>query len=187
MIKLQTVNTDSLLPELAQQLKLFGDENFDLDEAGDPEWQEEIKEWFWKQPDLQVLAYADGELAGKASIAWKRVNFNGTEILIAGLGGLTVDKQHRHQGIAKMLITERLLIAKEKGADIAFLNTDINKLGGLFSPFGFVALPVNYSFTGKSGAVIEDDSGMIVPVNSPEVFAQIMQLKAPFYIGESNV
>lgn len=176
-----------LSPELQLVRKSFGDRNFDIDEADDPDWSEEVKEWFWKNPDTHVFAYLGEELVGMATFFKKEVNFQGETLKIAGLGGLTVSKEHRGEGIARKLIEERLKIAEEWGADIAFLNTDIGKLGGMFAKFGFRPLGRNYSFVGKSGQVHEDDSGMIAPVNSRDKFAKVLQSAEVFFIGESNV
>ncbi|MBL8014595.1 MAG: GNAT family N-acetyltransferase [Candidatus Doudnabacteria bacterium] len=185
--KIQIQTFSELSPELEIVRKNFGDRNFDIEEAGDPDWAEEIKEWFWKDPDTYVLAYLGDELVGVATFFKKEVEFQGEKLKIAGLGGLTVAKEHRGEGVGRKLIEERLKIAQEWGADIAFLNTDIDKLGGMFAKFGFQPLGRNYSFVGKSGQVHEDDSGMIAPINSRDKFAKVLQSVEVFFIGESNV
>lgn len=185
--KVKLIIYSTLTPELELLKRKFGSENFTIDEIGDPEWEEEIKEWFWKSPDKYVFAYVDEELVGMASLFLREVPFNGEVIKLAGLGGLTVSKSHRGEGIARKLIEERLRISREWGADIAFLNTDVDKLGGLFSKFGFIPLGKNYSFVGKSGQTHRDDSGMIAPLLSEDIFKSILKSQEQFFVGEGNM
>jgi len=176
---------------LTNDLKLikdkFAQENFDIEEVNDPEWEDELKEWYWKEPDSYIFAYINNEIVGIASFFKRKVKFQENLIKMAGFGGLTVAIKHRGKGIAKKLIEERIELAKDWGADIAFLNTDINKLGNLFSKFGFVPLRRNYVFIGKSGQKHEDDSGMIAPILSNEKFREVLNHTEPFFIGDSNL
>lgn len=176
-----------LTPELSKVRKDFGAQNFTIDEIGDSEWEKQVKEWFWKDPDAYVFAYERDELVGMGTFFKREVDFQGVSLKVAGLGGLTVAKEHRGKGIARQLIEHRLKMAKDWGADIAFLDTDIDKLGGLFSQFGFVPLGKSYSFIGKSGQMHEDDSGMVAPILSKEMFKKVLESKEPLFIGESNL
>ncbi|PIP88023.1 hypothetical protein COW80_02625, partial [Candidatus Beckwithbacteria bacterium CG22_combo_CG10-13_8_21_14_all_01_47_9] len=60
---------------------------------------------------------------------------------------------------------------------IALLCTDIKKLSQLYGPVGFVPLGRDYRATGLSGKIYLDSGGMIAPVNSPEIFRQVLDDK----------
>lgn len=81
-IRIQTFS--ELSPELQIVRKNFGDRNFDIEEAGDPHWAEEIKEWFWKDPDTYVFAYLSDELVGMATFFKKEKVLQSAEVFFIG-------------------------------------------------------------------------------------------------------
>lgn len=74
-------------------------------------------------------------------------------------------------------------VLRENKCDIAFLCTDIKKLSSLYSPFGFVPLNREYRSTGLSGKIYLDERGMIAPINSEQIFRNILQMREPFDLG----
>ncbi len=165
----------------------FLKQSFDIDGIDDPEIKAEIENNFYVQPDTHLFLYLRDKLVGAASITFRNIQLENQNIKIAGFGGLAIAKQHRGKGYAKLIIQKRLDVAKNEAADIAFLNTDIKKLGELFEKFGFKKIPSSYSFISKSGNRVKENDGMIAPVNSQKIFDKIMNSDKPLFIGKSNI
>lgn len=186
-IEIKIIPYADVTSELKATIDSFGKENFDTSEAIDPGMQEQFQEWYFANPTHYFLAYEKGLLVGSAILQFREISFEGHAYKMAGFGGLTVSKKHRRMGIGSKLLEERIRFSLEQNADVGFLNTDINAVGHIFSRFGFVPLGRNYSFIGKSGALHEDDSGMICSLRNCELFDAIREREEPFFIGESNI
>ena len=75
---------------------------------------------------------------------------------------------------------------KEWGCDIAYLCTNIEKTGPLYSCVGFVALNKPYTYYGQSGKLYEESYGMIAPINSNDLFEEILNSKQKLHLGTGN-
>lgn len=74
------------------------------------EYQTDYGEWIRKNPygyasfDLRVLAISENRVVGHAGCQKRQILVNGTQVTIAGTGGILVDKAYRNLGIARQLL-----------------------------------------------------------------------------------
>lgn len=184
-MKIEIKTYVNLTPELASLDQKLMDENFEIVDTEDPE----IKDMFFLKPDLYIMAFVNDELVGRALLTKKIIFLNEVEIKIAGFGGLVVKKEFRRKGIARELASVRFDIAKGEWLfDIAYLTTDINKLGPLFTTLGFEAYNKLFYYRGKSGKIYWEESAMFAPLNSYEKFRLIMDMPdKELDFGEGNI
>ncbi len=72
------------------------------------------------------------------------------------------------------------------GCDVAYLCANIKESGALYSKAGFVSLNRPYTYIGQSGKLYEDINGMIAPVNSPDIFEEILRSEEKLHLGPGN-
>lgn len=173
---------EKLTEEQGKIFSAFLKEHFTEIDWNDPD----MPEWYWNPAQVHLMAYEGDELVGVAHITKRVTTVDNQEIVLACFGGLVVSQEHRGKGIASELIKKRFEIACDWKADVAFLNT-AKRNCEFFAKFGFERMNHNYSFKGKSGKVIEDDNGMLAPLNSAEKFKLVMTSLEPLYIGEGNL
>ena len=130
---------------------------------------------FGSLPFAYVICYKDNEMVGVVNLLKRKIIFKGEKILLGGFGGVCIHIKYRRQGIALRLLKEGMKILKINKCDIAFLNTDIKKLGTLYGKVGFVPLGRKYKATGLSNKVYEDAGGMIAPICSKEIFNKVLK------------
>jgi len=128
-------------------------------------------------PLAYVIAYEGKEIVGVINLLKRKINFKNKTIWLGGIGGVCTHADWRRQGIASKLLEKGLAELKQQGCYIALLCTDIKKLSQLYGPVGFVPLGRDYRATGLSGKIYLDSGGMIAPVNSPEIFRQVLDDK----------
>lgn len=133
-----------------------------------------------------VLAFAGAQLVGAVQLSQRAIDFQGQTVQLGGLGGVATDADWRGRGIASATTAAAMARLREIGSDVAYLCTNIAKLGRLYGQVGFVPLGRTHTYLGASGKRYTDDDGMIAPVNSPELFAAILADGKPFDIGRGN-
>src|SRR5690349_4848960 len=72
-------------------------------------------------PDLALVAEADGHVVAHAMFATHTVRLMGQDVAAVNLGPIAVDITHQRSGIGGALIAEGHQIARSKGALISFL------------------------------------------------------------------
>lgn len=133
-----------------------------------------------------ILAHADEELIGAIRLSQRAIPFAGRTIQLGGLGGVATRDDWRGRGVASATTAAAMEFLRERGCDIAYLCTDIAKLGKLYGRADFVALGRPHTYLVASGTRYTDTDGMIAPVNSPETFEAALAAREPFDIGRGN-
>jgi ribosomal protein S18 acetylase RimI-like enzyme len=184
-IKVFDVIPDNLVNQVDQLLEENESNNRIENEESLDEWS---KERFDNKKDRfkYIVAITNQRVVG-IIILWKRtIQYHGKPIVIGGLGGVGVQKEHRGKGI----VTNMLTLAREtldlSECDVAFLGTDIRdpQMLKIYGRIGFVPLNKAFTYIGKSGERYEDTTaGMIAPIHSQELFSEILKDKAPLNIG----
>jgi predicted N-acetyltransferase YhbS len=133
-----------------------------------------------------ILAHADAELIGAIKLSRRTIPFAGSTIRLGGLGGVATREDWRRRGVASATTALAMDVLRQHGCDIAYLCTDIEKLGPLYGKVGFVALGRPHTYLGASGKRYTDDDGMIALVNSRAIFEEVLAAQGPFDIGGGN-
>lgn len=176
-----------LLPRLANKVKQFELENFYTEEGEKtPERLAENEEKYFSPPKAWLLVLEEGKIIGRVLLHKRRVKFNSKDIILGGIGGVCTHKGKRRQGIATMMLKEAMRVLQNWGCNVAFLCTNVEKTGFLYSLVGFAALGRPYTFYGRSGKLYEDSHGMIAPVNSKDLFGEILNSKQKLHLGVGN-
>ncbi|HEY8596996.1 MAG TPA: GNAT family N-acetyltransferase [Thermomicrobiales bacterium] len=133
-----------------------------------------------------VFAFVGERLVGAVRLSQRAIDFHGRTVQLDGLGGVATDAAWRGRGVASATTAAAMGRLRELGCDLAYLCTDIAKLGHLYGQVGFVPLGRAHTYLGASDRRYTDDDGMIAPINSPDLFATILADEAPFDIGRGN-
>lgn len=133
-----------------------------------------------------ILAHAGEELVGAIRLSQRAISFGGRTIQLGGLGGVATREDWRGRGVASATTAIAMDALRQHGCEIAYLCTDIEKLGPLYRKVGFVPLGRPHTYLGASGKRYTDDDGMIAPVNSPAIFEAVLAAQEPFDIGRGN-
>ena len=133
-----------------------------------------------------ILAHADAELIGAIKLSRRAIPFAGRTIQLGGLGGVATREDWRGRGVASATTAAAIDFLRQHGCEIAYLCTNIEKLGPLYGRVGFVPLGRPHTYLGASGKRYTDDDGMIAPVNSPVTFEAVLTAQGPFDIGRGN-
>lgn len=131
-------------------------------------------------PFVCLIAKKDKELVGVANLFKRDVLFKRVKVKLGGIGGFCVHENFRRQGIGLRLIEKGMEFLRAEGLDVAYLCTDIKKLGELYSRVGFQPLGRKYVSTGASGRRYKGGGGMIAPLNSKEKFDLILSSEKEF-------
>lgn len=169
-----------------QEGDLFSKEFNDTDKTEDQQEESRDKDCSEKDQIGHHIALVDGKLAGVVLALKRNIQYHGKDILLGGIGGVAVIDKYRRRGIASMLIKSAMEQLKEEECDIAYLCTDTSKLAPLYAPFGFVKLKKQYTLLGRSGKRYYEWDGMIAPVNSQEIFEEVLNSPEPLDIGVGN-
>jgi len=164
---------------------------FSREFSGDEQPQEirdahQDKEYSEKDQIGHHIAIQGGKLIGVVLALKRNITYHGKDVLLGGIGGVAMLEEFRRQGIASKLIASAMKQLKEEGCDIAYLCTDTNHLAPLYTPHGFVKMEKQYTLLGKSGKRYYEWDGMIAPVNSQELFEEILHSPEPLDIGVGN-
>lgn len=139
----------------------------------------EIKEYqddrFGSLPFSYAIACEGGRIVGVLNLLKRKMKFKEHNITLGGFGGVCTHTEFRRRGIARKLLQEGMKILKNNKCDIAFLNTDLKRLGSLYGKVGFVPLPRKYKARGASGKIYLSQAGMIAPVCSKKIFDLVLK------------
>ncbi len=127
-----------------------------------------------------VIAYEGDKIVGVLNLLKRKILFQGKPILVGGFGGVCTHSDYRKQGVATKMLKAGSETLKEQKCDIAFLCTDIKNIGKVYANVGFKPLNRKYRATGLSGKIYESYDGMVAPVNSPDIFEQVLNDTATF-------
>jgi predicted acetyltransferase len=181
------INVYSRLPEeLSEKLKIFGLENFYTQDQRTPEYLAQEQEKFFSHPKAWILAFERDQLIGRIFLHKRIIKFHEKDIIFGGIGGVCTRRDRRNRAIATKMLVRGMEILKEWDCDIAYLCADIEKTGALYARVGFVPLNRPYSFYGRSGRLHEQKNGMIAPVNSPEIFKEVLHSEEKLHLGKGN-
>lgn len=133
-----------------------------------------------------ILAHAGNELIGAIKILRRAIPFAGRTIQLGGIGGVATRDDWRGRGVASATTAAAMAFLRQHECDIAYLCTDIAKLGVLYGKVGFIPLGRPHTYVGASGTRYTDNDGMIAPVNSRELFDAVLAAQGPFDIGPGN-
>ncbi len=179
-----------LTPELVGQVQQFRASVSDMDgRIRTPEEEEQRSEEYCSDDDARkwILALKDGELIGMTVLFGRSVTYEGRTFALGGIGKVRVQEDWRKKGVARSMMTEAMKQLAFMQSDVAFLDTNVDSfLGDFYREYGFVPLNKPYTFTGKSGKRYEDHDGMIAPVNSNDVFQEILSGSEPLHIGRGK-
>ncbi len=133
-----------------------------------------------------VVALNKDEVVGIILLFKKEIDFKSKKILLGGIGGVGTKAEYRDKGIATKMLSMVGEILQEVGCDVGFLDADIEdpKLVKIYGRIGYVILGRDTIFSGKSGKKYFSPDGMIAPVNSQELFEEVLKAKEPFNIGQ---
>jgi GNAT superfamily N-acetyltransferase len=178
---------DRLPPERQAPFDRLQAEAFSWIDAGETP-QAEMMDRFCSDADMigYALALEDGEPVGGALLFRRAIPFQGRTLTLGGLGGVATRSDRLRRGIASAVVAAAMDELRRRGCDIAYLCTDIARLGGLYGRAGFVPLGRPHTYLGRSGRRYTDNDGMIAPINSPALFAAVLADRAPFDIGVGN-
>ena len=173
--------------ELANKVCRFELEHFYTgEEDKTPERLAENKEKYFSQPKAWLLVFEGDQITGRTLLHRRKIEFDGKEVILGGVGGVCTHKEKRRRGIATMMLKEAMEILKKWGCGVAYLCTNPEKTGSLYSQVGFVPLKKPYTYYGRSGKLYKDDYGMIAPVNSTELFEKILHSQQKLHLGTGN-
>lgn len=171
---------------LVKEIERFTFENFYSEKEKTPLGQAELRENFFSQPKAWLLAFEEDEIIGTILLHRRRVMHKSQELILGGLGRVCTRKDRRSQGIAAMMLEEAVKILKNWKCDVAYLCANIEETGRLYARVGFAPLNKPYTYYGRSGRLYEGTNGMIAPINSTEIFKEIISSKQKFHIGHGN-
>jgi len=175
-----------LTEELIENLKIFEWENFYTQDQRTPEHLAQEQEKFFSQPKAWILAFERDQIIGRILLHKRNLTFDKKYIILGGIGGVCTRRDKRNQGIATEMIEQAIKILKEWDCDIAYLCAEIERTGSLYGRAGFVPLSKPYSFYGRSGKLHEQNNGMIAPLNSREIFEEVLRSKEKLHLGPGN-
>lgn len=145
----------------------------------------EALEDFYDPPVARILAYVEERIVGVAVIHLKKLTFSDKEIVFGGPAGFCVVSTMRQKGVGSALCEQAMKYLKDNDCDVAFLSVDkTSNARFLYRKYGFVDLPVYYSWTKSNGEIGKDNDGMLAPVNNQQLFEEIMDLKETLYVGK---
>jgi predicted acetyltransferase len=183
-MKMKVLN--KLTKEFVKNIKRFEFENFYTQEERTSEHQEKEKEKFFSQPKAWILVFEANKIIGRMMLYKRSITFNEKDIILGGIGGVCTRHDKRNQGVATMMLERAMKIIKKWDCDIAYLCAEIEKKGALYEQVGFVPLNRPYTFFGRSGKLHEQNNGMIAPINSREIFEEVLRSKEKLHLGNGN-
>ncbi|HUQ84860.1 MAG TPA: GNAT family N-acetyltransferase [Candidatus Limnocylindrales bacterium] len=148
------------------------------------------KENFNNQKDRinYIAAFTVKEVIGIVIVFKRKIEFKDKKIILGGLGGVGTKKEYRGRGIASSMLKLAQKILRESDSDVAYLDTDIKDpvMLKMYGRLGFELLNRSHTYKGKSGKKYFANNGMIAPINSLDIFNEIMNEDKPFDLGGSN-
>jgi len=130
-----------------------------------------------------LLMFQNREIIGGLTLLKRKIVYNDEKIILGGVGGVWTRVDKRKMGVASLLLRKGIEFLLQNKCDIAFLCTNIKKLGKLYERFGFTPLNREYTFIGRSGKRYYEADGMIANVSSDKIFKKVLKGKIPLDIG----
>lgn len=180
----------NLTPPLANKVEAFRRTTADITgKIRTPE--EEIKhlEKYSSNGDIKkwILIFEGEDIIGMTAIFGRTVTYQNTPFSLGGIGKVRVREDRRKKGLANRMMDEAMKQLKLIKFDVAFLSTNLESfLREYYERYGFVPLNKSYTFLGKSGKKYTENNGMIIPIDSKEIFQTILKGNEPFNIGKGN-
>lgn len=173
-----------------KEIKLLLDISFDWISTFSEEEKKEHSDKFCSDGDrfLDLVTLENNEVVGLASLFKRKIPYKNGQIILGGIGRVCTKPKKRSQGIATQLVQMGIQILAKKKCDVVYLCTDPTNpiTNRLYEKAGFKFLNKPHTYTGKSDKRYSEKDGMLAPVNSKEVFKQIIKDKKPFDIGKGN-
>lgn len=145
----------------------------------------EANEDFYASPVIRIMAYDNEKLVGCADIHLRECEFESSKYLLGGPSGFCVVENMRGKGIGSKLCELAMNYLKENNCDIAFLSVAKDSIArNLYHKYGFVDLPVNFSWKKSNGEIENDSDGMLAPVCNMKLYKEILKSDKSFYVGE---
>lgn len=161
--------------EITKEVYEFG---YSILRISPKEMPEEIAK-YGSKPFGFITARDNNKLIGIVIVYTREVMFENRSINIGGIGYVCVHEDYRRKGVATQMMEKAMTELKEKGCDIAFLNFEDEAVGSnLYAKFGFIKLGREYLSESLSGRVFNHKAGMIAPVNSLDVFNEVLNSSA---------
>ena len=175
-----------LTSTLAKSVDQFRLENFYTEEEKTPENLAAEDESFWSQSKAWLLVFEGDQITGTILLHMRKVMFNNQEVILGGVGSVCTRTDKRNQGIATSMLKEAVKILKKWECDIAYLCANIEETGSLYGQVGFVPLNKLYTYYGRSGKLHQGNNGMIAPLNSPNIFEDVLKSREKLHLGQGN-
>ncbi len=175
-----------LTDDLATSVERFIAQNFYAEGERTPKLLAEEEEKFFSQPKTWFLVFENDKIIGTIALHQRKIQLDNKEVVLGGVGRVCTRKDRRRQGIANQMLEEAMKILREWGCDMAFLCANVKESGDLYSQVGFVPLNKPYTYSGRSGKLYEEKNGMIAPLNSFEIFEDVLHSARKLHLGSGN-
>jgi predicted N-acetyltransferase YhbS len=175
-----------LTSALAESVDQFRLDNFYTEEERTPENLAAEDESFCSHPKAWLLVFEGSQIIGTILLHKRKVMFNNKEVILGGVGSVCTLTDRRNQGIATSMLKEAVKILKKWECDLAYLCANIEETGSLYGQVGFVPLNKPYTYYGRSGKLHQGNNGMIAPLNSPNIFEEVLSSKHKLHLGQGN-
>lgn len=149
---------------------------------------EKHQDQFCSQLDIIqfLIVFDHQEVVGGLKIMKRLLNYRGKELILGGLAGVWTRIDLQKKGIGQTMVKEAMNFLHGQKCDVAYLCTNIEKLGSFYKKAGFSVLNKKYTFISQSDKRFYETDGMIAPIKSVELFREIIHDKKPFDIGRGN-
>ena len=171
---------------LAKRVNQFRLENFYTEEEKTPENLAAEEESFCCYPKAWLLVFEGDQIIGTILLHKRKVMFSKREVILGGVGAVCTRTDKRNQGIAISMLKEAMKILKKWECDIAYLCANIEETEYLYGQVGFVPLNKPYTYYGRSGKLHQENNGMVAPLNSSNIFEEVLSSKDKLHLGQGN-
>ena len=172
--------------DLAAGVDQFIAENFYAEGERTPKLLAEEEEKFYSQPKAWLLAFENDQVIGTAALHQRKIQFNNQDIFLGGIGRVCTRKDRRRQGTANQMLKQAVKTLRTWGCDMAFICANVKESGDLYTKVGFIPLDKPYTYSGRSGKLYEESNGMIAPINSFEIFEEVLHSAGKLHLGPGN-
>ena len=177
-ITLEYVDADKLTAEQNDSINWLNQECF-ADVS-----QDDVEQDFIAEPFGFLFASFGGVIIGRLALFERKIEFDGTEIKLGGMGGVCVGEKARHKGIATVMLKKGLDILREHSCDLACLNVDLDKkVYGVYERVGFWMMDRDISFENVHGEKVTEPGTMFAPICSQEKYDLVMNSESTFHYG----
>ncbi len=175
-----------LTENLAEIVYQFIAENFYPEGERTPKLLAEEEEKFYSRPKAWLLAFEEEQLIGTTALHQRNIQFDNKNIVLGGVGRVCTRKDRRRRGVANQMLKEAVRTLRKWDCDMAFLCANVKESGNLYAQVGFVPLNKPYTYSGRSGKLVEESNGMIAPLSSFEIFEEVLHSTQKLHMGSGN-